>query len=196
MNCRDPGALGGAGLGTQGEPEGKEKVLLNVTRNPVEAALFGARRCDGRTRRGADAPPQVVEAAGPPRDLVNGSSLGPALSRFRADLPLAILAAFAAVLVGVLAADPALAQAGGGTGSEINNAITQLSSWLATLVVSIGGVALLIAVIVWMFSGSNSQRREGAVRWIGTIIVAIFVGLSVPAIISLIQSFAGGGGGG
>ena len=60
---------------------------------------------------------------------------------------------------------------------------------------SLGGVALLIAVIVWLFSGSDSKRREGAVRWIGSIIVAIFVGLSVPAIISLIQSFAGGGGG-
>ena len=191
MNCRDPDArtllarppspaTGGK------DPEEKEKSLLNATRNPMEAALFGgneARRTPTTGRR--------VEAAGTER-----SSLDPLVARFRADLPLAILASFAAVFLGVLAADPALAQAGGGTGSEINNAITQLSSWLATLVVSLGGVALLIAVIVWLFSGSDSKRREGAVRWIGSIIVAIFVGLSVPAIISLIQSFAGGGGGG
>ena len=159
---------------------------MNATRNPIEAAMFGGNEAPTTTTTG-----EGVEAFDQER-----SSLGPLVARFRADLPLAILAAFVAVFLGVLAADPALAQQGGGTGSEINNAITQLSSWLATLVVSLGGVALLIAVIVWLFSGSDSKRREGAVRWIGSIIVAIFVGLSVPAIISLIQSFAGGGGGG
>ena len=191
MNCRDPDArtlLARPPAPATGgkDPEEKEKSLLNATRNPIEAALFG----------GNEAPTTPTTGEGVEAFDQERSSLGPLVARFRADLPLAILAAFVAVFLGVLAADPALAQQGGGTGSEINNAITQLSSWLATLVVSLGGVALLIAVIVWLFSGSDSKRREGAVRWIGSIIVAIFVGLSVPAIISLIQSFAGGGGGG
>lgn len=161
-------------------------MLLNATRNPIEAALFG-----GTEARRTQTTGEGVEAVDR-----ESSAPGPLVARLRADLPLSILAAFAALVLGVLAADPALAQQGGGTGSQINNAITQLSSWLATLVVSLGGVALLIAVIVWLFSGSDSRRREGAVRWIGSIIVAIFVGLSVPAIISLIQGFAGGGGAG
>ena len=121
--------------------------------------------------------------------------LGRTLADLRAELPPAIIAAVvAAVAVLLVGADPALAQQGGG-GDSINSAITSLNQWLATIVVSLGGTALLICVIVWLFSGSDSKRREGAVRWMGSIVVAIFVGLSVPAIIAVIQGFAGGGGG-
>lgn len=154
--------------------------VRRVPRATTEAKRIGIGAPAGEARSTS------VAAAGP--------AFGRTLTDLRADLPLAILAAVVwAVAAALLVADPALAQ---GTGSEINNAITQLNQWLATLVVSVGGTALLIAVIVWLFSGSDSRRREEAVRWIGSIIVAIFVGLSVPAIISLIQGFAGGGGGG
>lgn len=157
---------------------------------------------DGRIARRVT--PGVAEArtlatAGPVREARSASAAAESLfgrpaADLRADLPLAIIAAVvSAVAVLLVGADPALAQQGGG--DSINSAITSLNQWLATIVVSLGGTALLICVIVWLFSGSDSKRREGAVRWMGSIVVAIFVGLSVPAIIAVIQGFAGGGGG-
>ena len=181
MNCRDPDTRKAPALAPKGrDPEEKEKTLSNATRNPMDAAPFGGEARRTPTTRGGRA------AGSPP---------GSALARFRADLPPAILAAFAAVFLGVLAADPALAQGTGGADS-INNAITQVADTLSTLIVSLGGVALLVAVIVWLFSGSDERRRQAALRWIGSICVAIFVGLSVPTIVSFIQGVAGGGGGG
>ena len=137
----------------------------------------------------------VREARSARGTLAAGPVFGRTPADLRAELPLAIITAVvAAVEVLLVGADPALAQQGGG-GDSINSAITSLNQWLATIVVSLGGTALLICVIVWLFSGSDSKRREGAVRWMGSIVVAIFVGLSVPAIIAVIQGFAGGGGG-
>lgn len=107
----------------------------------------------------------------------------------------AVAAAAAALALAFVTADPALAQQGAGIG-DINSAITKVRNGLATLIVSAGGVALLIAVLVWLFSGADERRRSGALRWIGHICVAIVVGLSVPAIIAFLQSVAGGGGGG
>ena len=85
-------------------------------------------------------------------------------------------------------ADVALAQA---DGAQINDAITAARNWFATLVVSVGGLVLLIAIMVWMFSGSESRRAEGAARWIARILVGIVAGLMIPAIIALLQGFAG-----
>lgn len=158
-----------------------------------------ARRIGRRVPRGASEAKTVVPGA-PVREARSAAAaaepvFGRTLADLRAELPLGIIAAaVASVAVLLVGADPALAQQGGG-GDSINSAITSLNQWLATIVVSLGGTALLICVIVWLFSGSDSKRREGAVRWMGSIVVAIFVGLSVPAIIAVIQGFAGGGGG-
>lgn len=110
-------------------------------------------------------------------------------------MPLTTLALFFLIsLVSVtvimlsVGADVALAQ---DDGAQINDAITAARNWLTTIIVSVGGVALLMAIIVWMFSGSESRRAEGAVRWIGRIIVGMVAGLMIPAIIALLQGFAG-----
>lgn len=180
--------------------------MLNA-HQPMKAAVRAgdlARRIARRVPRAASeantlATGAPVRGARPVRGtLAAGPVSGRTLADLRAELPLAIIAAVVAAVAALLVgADPALAQqpGGGGGGDSINAAITQLNQWLATIVVSLGGTALLICVIVWLFSGSDSKRREGAVRWMGSIVVAIFVGLSVPAIIAVIQGFAGGGGG-
>lgn len=110
-------------------------------------------------------------------------------------MPLTVLAGFflasvVAVTVIMLSAgaDVALAQA---DGAQINDAITNARNWFATIIVSVGGLVLLIAIMVWMFSGSESRRAEGAVRWIGRILVGMVAGLMIPAIIALVQGFAG-----
>lgn len=187
-------ASGPTGLDTGGRTH---RVAAGLAGRGVRSVRRGADEAQTLTTGAlVDQARDASAAAVEPAVAAVGPRFGRTLEDLRADLPLAILAAVVAAVAAVLlGADPALAQGTGGTGSEINNAITQLSTWLATLVVSLGGVALLIAVIVWLFSGSDQKRREGAVRWIGSIMVAIFVGLSVPAIIALIQSFAGGGGG-
>lgn len=186
--------------------------MLNA-HQPMKAAVRGGLGLDGRPHRvpgdlarriarrvpGGAAEPKTLVTGAPFREARSRSVaaepvFGRTLADLRADLPLAIIAAVvAAVAVLLVGAEPALAQQGGG--DSINSAITSLNQWLATIVVSLGGTALLICVIVWLFSGSDSKRREGAVRWMGSIVVAIFVGLSVPAIIAVIQGFAGGGGG-
>jgi hypothetical protein len=113
-----------------------------------------------------------------------------------ARLPLMLLAAFGLTSVFAVAmmlsfgADYALAP----DGSQIQGAITSVRNWLAGLIVGLGGIALLVAIIIFLFSGSESRRRAEAARYIGAICVAIAAGLMVPAIIGLIQGFAGGGG--
>ena len=188
MNAHQPmKAAGRAGLDLGGRPHRvpgglARRIVRRVPRGTSEAntVVPGDPAREARSARGTLAAEPVF---------------GRTLADLRADLPLGIIAALvAAVAVLLVGAEPALAQQGGG-GDSINSAITSLNQWLATIVVSLGGTALLICVIVWLFSGSDSKRREGAVRWMGSIVVAIFVGLSVPAIIAVIQGFAGGGGG-
>lgn len=122
--------------------------------------------------------------------------LGTAVAVEPARLPMMLLTAFCLTSVFAVAmmlsagADYALAQ----DGSQIQGAITSVRNWLAGLIVGLGGIALLVAIIIFLFSGSESRRRAEAARYIGAICVAIAAGLMVPAIIGLIQGFAGGGG--
>lgn len=124
-----------------------------------------------------------------------GASSAAAVASSR--LPMMLLATFCLTSVFALSmmlsvgADYALAQ----DGSQIQGAITSVRNWLAGLIVALGGVALLVAIIIFLFSGSESRRRAESARYIGAICVAIAAGLMVPAIIGLIQGFAGGGGG-
>lgn len=122
--------------------------------------------------------------------------IGESLAVEPARLPVMLLATFCLVSVFAVSmmlsvgADVALAQ----DGSQIQGAITSVRNWLAGLIVALGGVALLVAIIIFLFSGSESRRRAESARYIGAICVAIAAGLMVPAIIGLIQGFAGGGG--
>lgn len=124
-------------------------------------------------------------------------ALGEAIAIEPHRLPIMLLAAFCLTSVFAVSmmlsvgADVALAQ----DGSQIQGAITSVRNWLAGLIVALGGVALLVAIIIFLFSGSESRRRAESARYIGAICVAIAAGLMVPAIIGLIQGFAGGGGG-
>jgi hypothetical protein len=128
------------------------------------------------------------------RELVGVSS---AVVVENSRLPMMLLATFCLTSIFALSmmlsvgADYALAQ----DGSQIQGAITSVRNWLAGLIVALGGVALLVAIIIFLFSGSESRRRAESARYIGAICVAIAAGLMVPAIIGLIQGFAGGGGG-
>lgn len=105
------------------------------------------------------------------------------------------VALYTSVVLMLASADTALAQGSGG-GGEVEGALQSAVDWLSNIIVVAGTLGLLIAAVFWIFSGSNERRREKATGWVASCGIAIAVAFLAPSLVSLIQSWTGGGGGG
>lgn len=112
---------------------------------------------------------------------------------------LVLCAALAVVAATMLANAPqALAGSGATSGSpdQVQGTLDNAVQWASGIVVSAGVLGLILASLVWIFSGSNERRREKATSWVVGCIAAIAVAFLAPSIVALLQDWTGGGGGG
>jgi hypothetical protein len=93
------------------------------------------------------------------------------------------------------AADPALAQQGGG-GAGIEQAIQAAQDWLASIMTTLGGLGMIASIGVKAVARTNENMHHAAHMGMTGSGIAIVAGLLLPDILSLLESFAGGGGGG
>ena len=106
------------------------------------------------------------------------------------------VALYTSVAIMLMNAETALAQgSGGGGGGEVEGALQSAVDWLSNIIVVVGTLGLLVASVFWIFSGSNERRREKATGWVASCGIAIAVAFLAPSLVTLIQSWTGGGGG-
>lgn len=98
----------------------------------------------------------------------------------------------------LIAANPALAApaAPSGDGGAIQTTIDNARGWLATIMLSLGGLGMIASIAVKAVARTNENMHHAAHMGMTGSAIAIIAGLLVDDIISLLQSFVGGGGGG
>jgi hypothetical protein len=104
------------------------------------------------------------------------------------------VALYTSVVIMLMNAETALAQGSGGGGGEVEGALQSAVDWLSNIIVVVGTLGLLVASVFWIFSGSNERRREKATGWVASCGIAIAVAFLAPSLVTLIQSWTGGGG--
>jgi hypothetical protein len=104
------------------------------------------------------------------------------------------VALYTSVVIMLMNPETALAQGGGG--GAVEGALQSAVDWLSNIIVVVGTLGLLVASVFWIFSGSNERRREKATGWVASCGIAIAVAFLAPSLVTLIQSWTGGGGGG
>lgn len=106
------------------------------------------------------------------------------------------VALYTSAVIMLMNAETALAQgSGGGGGGQVEGALQSAVDWLSNIIVVVGTLGLLVASVFWIFSGSNERRREKATGWVASCGIAIAVAFLAPSLVTLIQSWTGGGGG-
>ncbi len=104
---------------------------------------------------------------------------------------LSCLVAMAAM--GLLEASPALAQ--DGDGGAIQSTIDNARGWLATIMLSLGGLGMIASLAVKAVARTNENMHHASHMGMTGSGIAIVAGLLVDDIISLLQSFVAGSGG-
>jgi hypothetical protein len=89
--------------------------------------------------------------------------------------------------------DTAHAQQGGGDGGAIQGAIDAARDWLSSIMMSLGGLGMIASIGVKAVARQNENMHHAAHMGMTGSGIAIVAGLLINDIISLLQSFAGGG---
>jgi hypothetical protein len=92
-----------------------------------------------------------------------------------------------------LGPDTAHAQQGGGDGGAIQGAIDAARDWLSSIMMSLGGLGMIASIGVKAVARQNENMHHAAHMGMTGSGIAIVAGLLINDIISLLQSFAGGG---
>lgn len=98
----------------------------------------------------------------------------------------------AVIAMGLLEATPALAQEG--DGGAIQETIDSARGWLATIMLSLGGLGMIASIAVKAVARTNENMHHAAHMGMTGSGIAIVAGLLVDDIINLLQSFTPGGG--
>lgn len=102
---------------------------------------------------------------------------------------------FLFIALNFLAVDPAFAQeqGGAGDGGRIQGTIDNAANFLSTLMVSLGTLGFLGGIAVKAVARTNENMHHASHMAMTGSGLAVAGGLLAPDIISLIQSFVGGG---
>lgn len=137
---------------------------------------------------GAAAPELAAQAAG---------SYGVRITVFKLAFFALTGALLLLVLLSLAAPEAAYAQqqgGGGGGGGAIQGAIDAARDWLASIMVSLGGLGFIASVAIKAVARTNENMHHAAHMGMGGSALAVAAGLLVNDIIDLVASFAGGGG--